>query len=115
MLPYLPADLIDLVSFYLPNRDIKSLRLTCRQLGTTIRIRTHRVFICPNPMNLRVFRAIADDHTFRKGVTEIIWDDARLIKCPETDDVWPSADSPDRLDMIADPENRCLAWVVQEC
>ena len=115
MLPSLPFELLDLVSFYLPNRDIKSLRLTCRQLGTAVRVRMHRVFISPNPINLRVFRAIADNDTFRKGVTEIIWDDARLIECPETDDVWPSADSPNREDMIVDPENGCPAWAIQEC
>jgi hypothetical protein len=29
-----------------------------------------------NTVNIEVFRAIADRETFRKGIVEIIWDDA---------------------------------------
>jgi hypothetical protein len=36
--------------------------------------------------NVEVFRAIAEHETLRKGVTEIIWDDALLAECVERDD-----------------------------
>lgn len=43
-------------------------------------LRLDRVFLSANPLNIRVFRAIADHEHFRHRVTEIVWDDARLIE-----------------------------------
>ncbi|KAI2619601.1 hypothetical protein GGR54DRAFT_639926 [Hypoxylon sp. NC1633] len=72
----LPAELLESVLIYLPNRDIKNLRLTCSFFRGAAHLRLTRVFLSPNPLNISVFRAIADHETLRGGVTEIIWDDA---------------------------------------
>ncbi|TGJ86687.1 hypothetical protein E0Z10_g2121 [Xylaria hypoxylon] len=67
-LTHLPAELLISIISYLANRDIKNLRLT-------------NAFF-------PVFLAIADDETFRKGITEIVWDDALLTLNPDVDSDW---------------------------
>ncbi|KAK4038019.1 hypothetical protein C8A01DRAFT_48313 [Parachaetomium inaequale] len=74
----LPTELLVSISSSLPNRDIKSLRLTCRRLFSTASLRLTRVFLSANPRNIDVFRSITDHETFRQQIVEIIWDDARL-------------------------------------
>ncbi|KAK3295296.1 uncharacterized protein B0H64DRAFT_394790 [Chaetomium fimeti] len=76
---HLPAELLVMISSLLPNRDIKSLRLTCRFLVSAINLRLTRVFLSASRRNVDVFRAIAQHDTFRKQIVEIIWDDARLV------------------------------------
>ncbi|GAM43674.1 hypothetical protein TCE0_060r18676 [Talaromyces pinophilus] len=76
----LPAELVGLIVSFLPNRDIKNLRLTCPTLGQMAQLRLSRVFLSANPLNIEVFRAIADHEEFRHNIVEIIWDDARLIE-----------------------------------
>ncbi|KUL84067.1 hypothetical protein ZTR_07439 [Talaromyces verruculosus] len=76
----LPAELVGLIVSFLPNRDIKNLRLTCPTLGQMAQLRLGRVFLSANPLNIEVFRAIADHEEFRHNIVEIIWDDARLIE-----------------------------------
>lgn len=80
--PALPFELWDAISSHLPNRDIKSMRLVCKQFHNAARLRLHRVFLSANPLNIEVFRAIADHDTFRHRVKEIVWDDARFLKGP---------------------------------
>ncbi|KAJ5635068.1 uncharacterized protein N7484_008381 [Penicillium longicatenatum] len=70
-IPDLPLELWREISSYLPNRDIKSMRLASKQFPVGPRL--GRVFLSPNPLNIKVFRAIADHDVFRHGVTEIIW------------------------------------------
>ncbi|GKT57211.1 hypothetical protein ColTof4_11365 [Colletotrichum tofieldiae] len=67
---------------HLDNCDLKSLRIACRQLAGLVRphIRFKRVFISVNPLNVQIFRAIAEHETFRYGVCEILWDDARFTE-----------------------------------
>ncbi|KAL6399660.1 F-box domain, cyclin-like [Ilyonectria robusta] len=88
----LPAELLNAILSQLPNRDLKHLRLTCGFLQDRAHLRIDRVFISANSRNVEVFRAIADHETFRMGVTEVIWDDARLktweLEDPELDDDW---------------------------
>ncbi|KAF7553416.1 hypothetical protein G7Z17_g3669 [Cylindrodendrum hubeiense] len=79
----LPAELRDAIASHLPNRDIKSLRLTCTLFGNSVLLRINRVFLSVDPVDVRVFRAIADNDTYRRGVVELIWDDARLDMPPE--------------------------------
>ncbi|KAM0546634.1 hypothetical protein ACHAPJ_010772 [Fusarium lateritium] len=74
----LPDELIGSICDFLPNSDIKNLRLASRFLGQKSRLRISRVFISAHPRNLDVVRAIADHETFRLGIEEIIWDDATL-------------------------------------
>lgn len=78
----LPAALHDPIISHLTNRDIKSLRLTCAFFHGIARLRLHRVFISAHDRDVEVLRAIADSDAFRSGITELIWDDARLSKFP---------------------------------
>lgn len=82
MLLQLPTEISTVVQSYLPNRDIKSLRLSCKALFAISQLRFDRVFLSANPRNIEVFRAIADHPVFRERVVEIIWDDARLQDGP---------------------------------
>lgn len=74
----LPVELSLAVVSYLPNRDIKSLRLTCRRLSQIAHLRLSRVFLSANPLNIEVFRAIGNHERYRHNVVEIIWDDVQL-------------------------------------
>lgn len=78
----LPAALHDPIISHLTNRDIKSLRLTCTFFHDIARLRLHRVFLSAHNRDVQVLRAIADSDAFRSGVTELIWDDARLNNFP---------------------------------
>ncbi|KAJ6086672.1 hypothetical protein N7467_005586 [Penicillium canescens] len=78
----LPLELWGIVSSHLPNRDIKSMRLVSKQSCNAVQVRLQRVFLSANPLNIAVFRAVADHEKFSHGVTEIIWDDARLARGP---------------------------------
>ncbi|KAI1069459.1 hypothetical protein LB507_008808 [Fusarium sp. FIESC RH6] len=75
-LPTLPAELVDNIANFLPNRDIKSLRLTSRFVHNCVKLRLDRVFISANPLNIHVVEEVANHEYFRKGVTEIIWDES---------------------------------------
>ncbi|ETS77094.1 hypothetical protein PFICI_10968 [Pestalotiopsis fici W106-1] len=76
--PPLPLELCFFVAQYLRNSDVKSLRLVCKDFWGKFHLRLDRVFLSANPLNIEVFRSIADHDTFRRGIVEIIWDDARL-------------------------------------
>lgn len=81
-LQQLPHELLAAISNGLPNRDIKSLRLTCKALCVTSQLRWERVFLSANPRNIEVFRAIADHEEIRRLISEIVWDDALLRDGP---------------------------------
>lgn len=74
----LPNEILTAIAVDLPNRDIKSLRLTCRALSAKSQLRWNRVFLSANLRNIQVFRAIADHDQIRQHIVEIVWDDARL-------------------------------------
>lgn len=74
----LPPEILADVRALLPNSDIKNLRQTCSEICEAVPLRLSRVFLSPNPRNVRVFRAVADHDRFRRAVREIIYDDARL-------------------------------------
>ena len=78
----LPVEILTAIPGYLPNRDIKSLRLSCRALLATSKLRLERVFLSANSRNIEVFKAIADHEVLRRQIVEIIWDDARLKDDP---------------------------------
>ncbi|EGX87826.1 hypothetical protein CCM_09448 [Cordyceps militaris CM01] len=78
MLLQLPPELLTSVCAVLPNSDIKTLRQTCSALSKRVPLRLTRVFLSPNPLNIKVFRAVADHPHLRLGVCEIVYDDARL-------------------------------------
>lgn len=74
----LPVELSLAVVSCLPSRDIKSLRLTPTRLSQVAHLRLGRVFLSASPLNIEVFRAIADHERYRHNVIEIIWDDVQL-------------------------------------
>jgi F-box domain len=82
----LPTELLHAVIAFLPNRDIKNLRLTCTTLSQIAHLRVKRVFLSANLLNIKVFRAIADHDSFRRRVVEIIWDDTLLVSEIELND-----------------------------
>ncbi|KAL2823033.1 hypothetical protein BJX63DRAFT_417418 [Aspergillus granulosus] len=87
----LPTEIIQIITSYLPNSDIKTLRLTCKPLCNTVQLRLNRVFLSANPLNLAVFLAIANN-------------DARFVKLP-----------PDVPFHEIDKESGCPEWLVSEC
>ncbi|KAH7121606.1 hypothetical protein EDB81DRAFT_913850 [Dactylonectria macrodidyma] len=81
-----PQELLASISSLLPNSDIKNLRLTCSRFRSAVCLRIERLFLSPNPLNIEVFRAVADHQDFRQQVTTIVYDDARLRKPLETEE-----------------------------
>ncbi|CEL01121.1 hypothetical protein ASPCAL00713 [Aspergillus calidoustus] len=111
LLSELPAELLHLIVGYLPNKGIKALRLTCRTLCNAAQLRLDRVFLSANPLNIAVFRAVADSDTYRHGVKEIVWDDARLEKPP------PRNIYRDEAEEIEDPQwedDQDHEWFIHE-
>lgn len=74
----LPSELVTIILSHLTNREIKNLRAANRDFARVAQLRIRRVFLSANLRNIDVFRAVADHEALRHGVTEIIWDDARL-------------------------------------
>ncbi|KAJ5722167.1 hypothetical protein N7488_000202 [Penicillium malachiteum] len=78
---HLPAELIYLITEHLTPQNIKNLRLVCKRLILPLNIT--RVFLSPNPTNISVLRAIADNDKFRLHIKELIWDHATLVQASE--------------------------------
>lgn len=106
---HVPEPLAAIVS-YLPNPDLKRLRVTCKALGGVVPLRFERIFLSANPRNIEVARAIADNERFCKGVQEIIWDDALLVH----EIIRPN----EAYHMLADPtvsEGDAPDWFIRAC
>ncbi|CAJ0548529.1 Ff.00g021420.m01.CDS01 [Fusarium sp. VM40] len=110
ILPQLPNELLEAVFALLDSNDVKNLRATCSAMAEVIPLSFDRVFISANSLNLKVFRAIADDETIRHQVTEIVWDDARLSTGPELEEerMEYEEDGVDPDDAVTD--NGCPLW-----
>ncbi|KAI8659800.1 hypothetical protein NCS56_01198000 [Fusarium sp. Ph1] len=110
----LPNELVGSICHLLPNSTIKNLRLTCRFFADKAQLRLRRVFISPNLDNFGALRGIADHDTFRRGIEEIIWDDATL-KPIQRDERWNSCGwDPDAED--SDEEEEPVSqWFVRLC
>ncbi|KAF3809997.1 hypothetical protein GCG54_00002446 [Colletotrichum gloeosporioides] len=74
-----PFEIAALVFSHIDNIDIKNLRLSCKKLANLAspHLRFKRVFIGASPLNVEVFRAVAEHETFRHDVREIVWDESR--------------------------------------
>ncbi|KAJ0276764.1 hypothetical protein COL940_008122 [Colletotrichum noveboracense] len=74
-----PFEIAALIFSHIDNIDIKNLRLSCMKLANLAspHLRFKRVFIGASPLNVEVFRAVAEHDTFRHDVREIIWDESR--------------------------------------
>lgn len=96
--PRLPPEIWANIVSNLAGRDIKNLRLANRLLERLVPLRIDRVFLSPNPLNIRVFRAIASHPVYRHGVVEIVYDDARLLRSSLEEDQlvdWTAYSHPD--------------------
>ncbi|KAJ5626175.1 hypothetical protein N7510_002484 [Penicillium lagena] len=118
-LPALPLELWGSISSHLSNRDIKSLRLVCKQFSNAASPHVQRVFLSANPLNIEVFRAIADHKMFRHRVTEIIWDDARFIRGPRRN-IHPAEEEDELLsdedeNEIKNEDKQCPKWFKNAC
>ncbi|PGH04879.1 hypothetical protein AJ79_06964 [Helicocarpus griseus UAMH5409] len=111
----LPTELLSSIVSYLPNRDIKSLRLSCSALCGRTQLRLERVFLSANPRNIDVFRAIANHETFRKAIIEIIWDDACLVAQPQQDEDEYTTSIYYERQIEPDIDEGCLAWFSRAC
>jgi hypothetical protein len=110
---HFPPEIFSLIVSFLPNKDVKTLRLTCKAFGEITPLSSSRVFLSANSLNIRVFRAIADHPKFRQEITEIVWDDARFVSAPlEWEDVHPMID-PESVQ--TNPDEGCPNWFVDEC
>ncbi|KAK5800961.1 hypothetical protein VI817_003173 [Penicillium citrinum] len=109
----LPPEIISIIVSFLPNKVVKSLRLTCKSLSETSPFASSRVFLSANSLNIQVFRAVADHPKFRHEIKEIIWDDTRFTLVPlEWEDVRPRFDR-ERLQIS--PDDGCPIWFKEEC
>jgi hypothetical protein len=110
----LPDELVGAICALLSNRDIKSLRLTCRALGVKSPLELDRVFISPNPRNVEVLLAVANHNVFRHRVKEIIWDDAVLIRIPSIDGDGPCGYSANENDPDDYAANEDKEWISRD-
>lgn len=108
-LSILPPELLQTVISDLTNRDIKNLRLTCTYLGNAARVRLNRIFLSPNPLDIKVLYTVAQHKAYREEVTELIYDDARFHK-PAEKAFWDMSDS-DSVDCVdSDYRDNVPAW-----
>jgi hypothetical protein len=119
VLSKLPNELLNNIFELLPNHDIKSLRLTCRHLGSHAPLRLDRLFISANPLNISVFLAVANHDSFRNQVREIIWDDATFMSFPDDDRDSEFGYSSDEneifYNMDYETKGDISSWFVQKC
>jgi hypothetical protein len=110
-LTLLPSELQAHIVSGLNNRDKKSLRLTCSTLRDRSPLRIDRVFLSANVRNVEVFPAIADHEIFRKGVTEVIWDDALLAESNEQyeDEFYCEGEG------LPGCDETCPVWFLRAC
>ncbi|KAK2123992.1 hypothetical protein NOF04DRAFT_1349498 [Fusarium oxysporum II5] len=102
----LPSELIGAICRLLPNRDIKSLRLTCRYWRQNSLLRFDRLFISASPRNVEVLFAVANHDIFRHRAKEIIWDDAVLEPVSSKEGDGPCGYSSYETDRDADSEEK---------
>lgn len=78
----LPIELLVAIAGAMPLSAVKQWRLTCRELAArlSLALRIYRVFLSANWTNIRVLHEMAGNDAIRQGVTEIVWDDARLVR-----------------------------------
>ncbi|QPC77061.1 hypothetical protein HYE68_007813 [Fusarium pseudograminearum] len=124
LLQKLPDELFHSILDRLPNRDLKSLRLTCRCLSSQVILRLDRVFISANPLNVKVFLDVASHEVFRQQVKEIIWDDATLLPVPTQDDYdyhdtefgyTSDEDVINKNRMTYPSKGKISSWFMQQC
>lgn len=104
-LPALPFELWGYIGSHLSNADIKTFRLACSQFNNAVFLRIDRVFLSANPLNIKVFRSIASHDQFRRRVTEIVWDEARLPRGPQR--IWENNEG---HELLSDEDEPVKEW-----
>ncbi|KAF4482960.1 hypothetical protein CGGC5_v010223 [Colletotrichum fructicola Nara gc5] len=93
-----PFEIAALIFSCIDDIDIKNLRLSCMKIANLAspHLRFKRVFIDASPLNVEVFRAVAENETFRHDVHEIVWDESRYETPSDRDhsDEGDDEDSP---------------------
>ncbi|KAG5748014.1 hypothetical protein H9Q70_009320 [Fusarium xylarioides] len=115
---FLPNELLGAICDFLPNSDIKNLRLASPLLGQNCQLQIRRVFISPDPLNIYVAHAIATHEIYRLGVEEIIWDDATLVALGGYGDLFQDyfdeSDEEVPQELAAEVQER-FAWFARGC
>ncbi|KAL1883258.1 hypothetical protein Daus18300_000316 [Diaporthe australafricana] len=106
----LPAELYGPIVSHLSNQNIKSLRLACTFFHGFARLRLDRVFISAHQRDIQALRAIAGSETYRHGVTELIWDDARLSYSPLLAQTYNEDDEDDDSETDDDNDQDVPRW-----
>lgn len=111
----LPAELYAPIVSHLSNQDIKSLRWTCSFFHGIARLHLQRVFVSAHQRDIQVLRAIADSETYRHGVTELIWDDARLSYAPLLAQAYNEDDEDENSEADNDNDQSVQRWFKDAC
>lgn len=104
----LPPEIWQSIVEHLCGRDVKNLGLASRYMRHVAPLRFDRVFLSPNPLNIRTFLAIAKHPVYRQQVAEIVYDDARLLKSHREDELLADHTTYNEPDWRAElrPSNR---------
>ncbi|KAJ5195312.1 uncharacterized protein N7498_008750 [Penicillium cinerascens] len=108
-----PPEMISSIVSFLPNKDVKSLRLTCKALGEISPFSFSRVFLSANSLNIQVFRPVVDHPKFRHEIKEIIWDDALFVFAPLIWETVHLSINPERIEINSN--EGCPIWFTEEC
>ncbi|KAI1053807.1 hypothetical protein LB507_007487 [Fusarium sp. FIESC RH6] len=111
----LPNELRNSIYSYLDNADVKSLRATCLAMSQDVPLRITRVFLSANSSNINVLMAIGNHETLRHGVTELVWDDARLSTGPELEVERKGYESEGWHQDDPVTNNGCPRWFERDC
>ncbi|KAF5592357.1 hypothetical protein FPCIR_5678 [Fusarium pseudocircinatum] len=114
----LPNELLGIICDLLPNSDIKNIRLASPLLGQKCQLKISRVFMSPNPVNIKVAMAIATHKSHRSRVEEIIWDDATLVPSGGDEGLFPeySEESDTEIpEELAVEDQESFAWFARGC
>ncbi|KAF5648918.1 hypothetical protein F52700_736 [Fusarium sp. NRRL 52700] len=102
----------------LPNSDIKNLRLASPLLGQKCQLKIRRIFISPNPVNIKVAMTIATHESYRLGVEEIIWDDATLVPSGGDEGLFPEYSEESDAEIpreLAVEDHKSFTWFARGC
>jgi hypothetical protein len=74
----LNVDVLRIILEYLPQKDLKSLRLANKALKSYAQLTIPRLFLSPNRTNIEVFKNVVNHDDYKFHVQEIVWDDGHL-------------------------------------
>jgi hypothetical protein len=111
----LPKELRNTIYSHLDNGDVKNLRAICSALKKDVPLRLSHIFLSANSLNIQVFRAVADHDDLCHNVTEIIWDDARLLTGPDLEEERTNYRYDGQQADAVVTDNGCPLWFKKGC